>query len=403
MKRLLFLSTWVILFVWVKSTVLEAQTLSAPIHLYGLWNDIHPFELTLDSELKGQVHFTESGDRIALQGRETLLGWDLLEILPEGSSSGTWHLSHIDKGKVARWSNYNKSVGATCILEDRPISVPDLQVKLFQFRSKDGDWYFFLFPAPPAKWRGIAWSNIHPTPLKVIGSRQDKYLNLDIYDPEDDKSFKLHFEHERPFPRFGWWTAETGIPEKIRFRHKKGVPVQVRKYLDYYREMLVLEPEIEWPSWIAFASEHLSKAQEDFRKEWQEYKKASVEFKPYQRQSARLYAWVTWSFIRSDLLSGTLHIANSWGAPVQAPFLVTPAISRVPSLADLWAPDPVPRWIQDQVQEVPFADKPNITMPMLELRPDGLYIWQDQPVHIATAQLKGTLPKESPLYPYFGK
>jgi hypothetical protein len=384
-----------------KGTSLVGQEWTGPSRIFGLWNEVHPMELRLAPDGRGAVWL--SGDSLPLQlhGQRGTSGWTFSEVLPDGSVSGTWTLADADQGKRASWANYNQSLGARSLLDSRPLPEPDLQIKLFQFRTTEGEWYLFIYPAPPARWRGIAWSTTHPKPLQVTGSREDQQFFLEVVDPENDEVFRLSFPATRTYPRFGWWSGRQPIPEKIRFRHRKAVPLKTRREASFTGELLVLEPDLDWPGWQSFARQHLEPVLRQFRQEQAEILRASRELRPFQRHAVRCYAWVTWSFLRDDLLSGTLHVATTWGPPVKHPFLVAKGYSRPLTLADIWSPQPLPRDISAMLPNGPESDPAR--HPVLELRPDGLYLWQDQPAHIPTARLKGNLPRNSPLYPFFGR
>lgn len=380
-----------------QGTPLRAQPLTAPARFHGLWNEVHPFELVLDASLQGYAHFPESGERIDLRGRVVPTGWQLLEVLPDGGIAGTWELEHADGGARVRWMNYDQTIGATCVLSKSPLPAPNLQIRLFQFRNPEGDWYFFISPAPPGKWRGIAWTTTRNDPWPVLGYRQGDQLLLDVGEAGRTSAWQLRFDYDRSFPRFGWWSDGQGLPEKVRFRHRKAVPIEVRRYSDFARDMLLLEPDLDWPGWMSFAARHLASSREAFRREYQSMRVDVTTRRPWQRQAVRLYAWVNWSFLRDDLLSGTLHITNTWEPPRQAPFIVAPGYAEPLSLRDIFGPGPLPAAVASLLPSASAS-------PALELRPDGLYcLYGERSVLLPTALLKSTLAKGSPLYPYFGK
>lgn len=358
-------------------------------------------ELRIGPDVRGSLWV--QGDSLPLQlvGQRQTGGWTFHEVLADGSVAGTWQWPDTDQGMVARWMNHNQTIGAKSPLSPKPLPSPDLQIKLLQFRTAEGDWYMFLYPAPPSRWRGIAWSSTQPKPLQVTGSREDQQFFIEVVDPESLETFRLSFAANRNYPRFGWWSGRQPIPEKIRFRHRKAVPLKTRSEATFSGELLVLEPDLDWPSWQAFSREHLEPMLRQFREEQRDILNAGRDLRPFQRHAVRGYAWVTWSFLRDDLLSGTLHLATSWGPPVQKPFLIARAGLRPMSVADVWRPLPLPRDVSALM--TPGWESDPTLLPVLELRPDGLYLWQDQPAHIPTARLKGTLPRESPLYPYFGR
>lgn len=381
-----------------QNTALLAQGLQAPVHLYGLWNNLHPLELVIDSNLQGYLFFPDRRERIQIHGQDTGQGWLLHEVLPDGSLAGTWTLMHSDRGRRARWINYNESLGAFCSFDTRPQPIPDLQIRFFQFRTdSEGEWYFFIYPAPPDKWRGIAWSTTKPEGLDVTGIRAGDELDMRIYDDAGGRSYNLRMNMERRLPRFGFWKGQLLEDERIRFRHRKGLALEVIRVHDYYRDMLLLLPDIQWPAWKYIHKNHVDPARRAFRREGESWEEGRIELKPWQRQAIRLYAWVTWSFLRSDLLSGTLHISNSWDEPAVVPFLITDKSSRPLRLEDVWHPFPVPDHIQQKVSAA------SVDPAFLELRPDGLLIGRDERIHIPTSDIRGLLPKNSPLFPYFGK
>lgn len=387
----------------LKGTGLPAQEWSPPVQLFGLWNDVFPFELKIDSSGNGTLHYESDPFPITLVARPDRPDPEWAEVLPDGSLGGIWTFPDREAGKRAEWSNYNQTLGASSRVDTRPLPAPDVQIKLFQFRCSDGDWYFFVYPAPPAKWRGIAWSNTYPTPLEVTGGQEGDQFFWDIYHEAGAQTFRLSFSATRTYPRFGWWSGTKPVPEKIRFRHRKSVRIGLRGQADFTGEMLVFEPQLDWPAWKWVDRNHLDPVVAQYAREKAAIGKFPDNRRPYYRHSVRMYAWVTWSFLRDDLLSGALHVASSWESPARYPFLISRQHAKPLTLQDIWAPWPVPRNIAALAMHPPFADQPATVHPVLELRPDGLYLWQDQPVHIPTQQIRGTLPKESVLYPYFGK
>lgn len=394
--------TWTcLLLLGLKGTSLSGQEWNGPEKLYGLWNEVHPMELRIGPDARGSLWVQGDSMPLLLAGQRQSGGWTFTEVLADGSLAGTWQWSDAVKGGMASWVNYNQTIGAKCPLSDESLPAPDLQIKLLQFRTAEGDWYMFLYPAPPSRWRGVAWSSTHPKPLQVTGSREDQQFFIEVVDPESMETFRLSFPATRNYPRFGWWSGRQPVPEKIRFRHRKAVPLKTRREASFSGELLILEPDLDWPSWKAFSREHLEPMLRQFRDEQRELLAAVPELRPFQRHAVRAYAWVTWSFLRDDLLSGTLHIATTWAPPVQRPFLIAKGAVRPLGIADVWRPLPLPRDV-GALLSPGWENEPSL-LPVLELRPDGLYLWQDQPAHVPTARLKGSLPKTSPLYPYFGR
>jgi hypothetical protein len=344
------------------------------------------------------LYFPDRREQVRIVGQATSRGWLLHEVLEDGSLSGAWSLSHSDRGRLARWTNYNETIGAFCQFDTRPQTIPELQIRLFQFKTeREGEWYFFIYPAPPDKWRGIAWATTMPEGLDVTGVRAGEELDLRIYNDEEGSSYNLRMQTERRLPRFGFWKGRSKEEERIRFKHRKGLTLEVVRLHDYYRDMLLLLPDIQWPAWKYIYKNHIDPARRAFRQEGAAWEEGLIAFQPWQRQAIRLYAWVTWSFLRGDLLSGTLHISNSWGVPVAVPFLITDRASQPLSLEEVWAPLPVPDAVLGRVLSA-AAD-----VRYLELRPDGLLIGREDRIHITTSEMRGTLPTSSPLYPWFGK
>lgn len=380
----------------LKSTSLSAQQDEPALFYYGLWNDVHPFTLRLEQDLRGTLVYRGTVDTIRLEGKRTISGWTIAEVLPDGSLAGTWLL---DRGRIATWMNYNQTLGARALLDKKPIAVPDLQIKLIQFRSTDGDWYLFLHPAPPARWRGIAWSNTHPAPLQVLGAREDQQFQLEVFDPDKPGGFRLEFSATRKFPRFGWWTSQFAVPEKIRFRHRKVVPIKVSRWAGFTGELLMLEPDLDWPAWQAFARDQVQPVFAQYEQQRADLEHPAGIARPYQRQAVRCYVWVTWSFLRDDLLSGVLHVAPSWGPARQTSFILHDAHPLPVSVADIW-PSGLPRSVAELLPRTAPGDPAEWRDRPLELRPDGLYIGPAPATHIPTAVLRQSLARNSWLLPY---
>lgn len=391
---------WLCLFFpGIKGTTAYGQWTSPVGTFYGLWNGVHPMEVIIQNDNTGEVRYSDTGERIHLQAVPPAGELTFKEVLTNGTLAGTWRFSVMQDQK-AMWSNYNQTSGAYCVLSDSPQKTPDLQIRLLEFRTGDGDWFVFLSPSPPDKWVGIAWTTTSDSPFQVKGKERNKTLLLDLYHGEKPDSYQLQFATSRTFPRFGWWQGRAPQPEKVRFRHRKSHKTKIHRHASFYGETLILEPELTWPSWRSFANRWI-KPQIDRRDlELRELTTASLEKQPWQRNAVRLYSWVAWSFLRSDLLSGTLHIANSWEEVSSIPFLISARHHQPLSIEEIWHPWPVPRTVQAMLKDSSLR---NTRVELLELRPDGLYIYSDHLIHIPTTLLRGTLPRESPLYPYFGK
>jgi hypothetical protein len=392
-----------ITYIALKGTSIHGQELSAPVHYYGLWNGIHPLEMVLDSQLQGYLYFPGHKERIDLTGKETAEGWQIAEVLEEGEIGGFWTLNHSDAGRKASWHNYNKTLGGYVHFSPKPVMTPDLQVRLFQFDTPGGNWYFFIYPAPPDKWRGIAWTNTQVFPYEVTGEVIDKEFYFSVYDPESPLSYALQFTQTRQNPRFGYWRGKDGKTERIRMRHRKGISLEIQRNHDYYRDMLLLLPALKWDAWRDISKRHVDPMKRQYRKEGEFINEFKHTPRPFQRQAIRMYAWVTWTFIRENIMSGTLHLANSWGKPEVIPFLIDKDYDLPLNLQSIWEGHALPQEILALLSQHPGGSEAALKSMFVLLRPDGIYIGTNAEIHIPTAMLKGSLPKESPLYIYYGK
>ena len=380
--------------IFLKSTSLLAQGLSEPVHFYGLWEGFHPIEIILDDQGNGSLILADQPFPIKLKGQQEGDRWKIHEILPEGSISGEWIISPLNDHWLGEWINYNQSSGSLCVLFDSPVEVPGAFSVRFYFKDKKKRWSFTLFPLPRGKWKGIAWEASQGKLVSVTGEWRETGILLSLDDPDSGKVYELHFLTDRQAWRTASWSDQSGNSSRVHLRRFRTDPVKVTAFLDFSREILLLEPDLDWPSWASFIDFHLQTAQTAFEEEYHNMLSGVDGQVPFQRHAIRLYSWVDWSYLDRKMASGTLHIAGSWGPPQRIPF----AIHRkdgIISLSDLWPEGAIP---EDILVRLPGSEEEQ----PLRLDPFALYIGPpDHETTIPSSALLPLLPNRNPVRDVF--
>lgn len=375
---------------WLKCTSLGAQEMSEPLHFFGLWEGYHPVEIILDEEGKGTLVLPNESLPVPLDGRGDGTRWKIHEVLADGQLSGEWVIRPQSDHWLGEWKNYNRTSGSLCALFATPVSAPQSALVRFFFKAGKQKWMFTLFPMPRGRWKGIAWEINERRLARVSGEWLANGILLDAEDVQSGITFRLNFLYDRQAWRSAAWTDDRGVTTRVQLRNFRTEPVEVTSFLDFSREVLLLQPSLEWPGWEAFFSFYLQPMEALLEQEYQRLLKDDLSRTPYQRHALRLYAWVDLSFLNSRLISGHLHVVSSWGDIKQIPFIFSKKQGRI-TLRSLWPDGELPDQVLEQLDGL-GVDEP------VRIDPFQLYIGQGERTAILSLMaIKDLLPRQHPL------
>ncbi len=324
------------------------QGLSGPLHFYGLWEGFHPVEIILDDQGEGSLLLPDEPFPIQLHAQQQGDRWKIHEVIPDGSISGTWIVGPQSDHWLGEWSNYNQSTGSLCALFPTPVEAPKTFSVRFFFKDGKKKWSFILFPLPRGKWKGLAWEANQKKLTPVNGEWLASGILLSMDDPQSGQHHELTLLTDRQAWRSAKWTDQQGKFQRVHLRKFRTDPVRVTAFLDYSREILLLQPELGWPMWEEFLEEHLIPAREAFEVEYRGLMIDHDGQRPFQRHAVRLYSWVDWSYRDRKVASGTLYVVGSWGPTTRTPFTMTRKSGKV-TLADLWPDGLIPLEVKQQL------------------------------------------------------
>lgn len=370
------------------------QGLSGPLHFYGLWEGFHPVEIILDEEGDGSLLLPDEPFPIQLHAQQQGERWKIHEVIPDGSISGTWVVGPQSDHWLGEWSNYNQTSGSLCALFAAPVEVPNTFSVRFFFKDGKKKWSFILFPLPRGKWKGLAWEVNQMKLTPVTGEWLASGILLSMDDPQSGQQHELTLLKDRQAWRSATWTDQSGRFQRVHLRKFKTDPVRVTAFLDYSREILLLQPALDWPMWEAFLEEHLSPSSLAFEREYLNLMTGQDVQRPFQRHAVRLYSWVDWSYRDRKVASGTLHVVGSWGPNARTPFTISKRSGMV-TLGDLWPGGAIPTAIQQRLTSTD-PDQPVRLDPFeIHIGPAG------EEVTVSIAELIPGLPRGSLLYDLF--
>lgn len=327
---------------------------------------------------------------IQLSARQQADRWKVHEVIADGSLSGTWVIGPQSDHWLAEWSNYNQTTGSLCALFASPVEVPQTFNLRFFFKDGKKKWSFILFPLPRGKWKGLAWESGQGKLAPVTGEWLSKGILLSLDDPFSGQHYELHLLTNRQAWRSATWTDQSGRSQRVHLRKFKTDPVGVTAFLDYSREVLLLQPELDWPVWSTFLDNHLTLARQSFDAEYHQLMKDQAQPAPHQRHAVRLYSWVDWSYRDRKLVSGTLHIATSWAPTRQIPFAILKKTGKL-TMKDIWPAEGIPPEFADRLTGVE-EESP------LRIDPYSVYIiGPEKGVELRITELLPSLPAHSPL------
>lgn len=383
--------TWIAIgLIWLKSTSLDAQEMSGPLHFFGLWEGYHPIEMTLDEAGKGELILPDEVQPITLAGRSDGTRWKIHEVLADGQLSGEWVVGPQSDHWLGEWKNYNQTSGSLCALFGDPVSVPQSLLVRFFFKAGKQKWQFILFPLPRGKWKGLAWEVNERRLARVTGEWLANGILLDVEDEQSGIPSRLNFLHDRQAWRSAAWTDARGVTLRVQLRNFQTEPVHVTSLLDFSREILLLQPSIDWPGWEEFVGYYLQPLEAVLEQEFKSLMTNDLARAPYQRHVLRLYSWVDLSCLNSRLISGYLHVVSSWGEVRQVPFTFSRKDGML-TLRDLWPECAIPEQVLQQMEGM-HVDAP------MRIDPFHIYVGQgERTVILELSAIRELLPRQHPL------
>ena len=379
-----------------------AQETSSVRHFHGRWRGIHPFQISLHTADSASLHLPDNHHQIPLMVLQQGAGYRCAEVSADGSITGYWTIQPQDSIWIGRWENYDRSQGATSDLSSHPYPTPDLLHYSFQIRREEETWWFSLYTLPGNRVLGTAWSPRRRGPWKVRGSSDPTRLAFDLLDTLYNPSYRVEIDLSRRGWRSGRFISGKRSREKVRPRNVLVIPSQIRHFLDFTRELLILTPRLDWPAATSFLDEHLQQVQDTFAQQFAALDVDIEEPLPFHRQRIRLYAYVQWTYLQPNWASGHLVIQSSWGNSRQIPFTWYRKTDHPLTLRDLWPERPLPRGIRRRInphQLIPALDLGDLA---LTIHPDYITVYTPQgPVRIAARYLREQLPRGHALHRVF--